>query len=725
MATAYLDTLQAAATTLHAANLQLARTAATNDAVISALRGGPGNPARFSDSAEGLPAALLTLCPARPAGPAALASAPAVCATDDVSPSIEIAEGHLRSIARMPLPGDPAEMLVRVSELSIERDVVWSGNDLIFLTEGDVAIAPPGTAIPDWIAAATESGLVSADSMAAAAAEHAAVAVERRVAAGQRSLVIVPTLPIASGLGLRNSPYKGAAVAVLVCLLLYWVIRDIQTKLRSMIAATDEMIAGNYSFRLPPSPIHELNQLGQSVNRLAEQIEIHVGELVSQAFYDSLTGLPNRALLVDRLAHAVARRSADGAGVAVLFLDLDNFKLVNDSLGHAMGDRLLVAVADRLQSCVRPEDTVARLGGDEFTVVLEDVQTVNDAIRVARRIVERLHSPVSLAGRDVFCSASIGIALSLTDGCGTDVLLRNADMAMYRAKGQGKDQYAVFDEEMNRMCQDRLSLETDLRAAVERDEMHVLYQPVVRLDTGTIEQVEALVRWQRCDGQLMSPKDFIPVAEENGLIIPLGQRVLEVASQHVADWRSRFPAAANLSLNVNLSARQLSHRPLVAEVGSVLRSSGLEPSALKLEITESAMMSDAESTISLLRDLRQLGVQLAVDDFGTGYSSLAYLRRFPINILKVDQSFVARLGVDAEDDAIVSAIINLGLTLGLTTIAEGVETVEQARRLSRLGCTLAQGYLYSRPLSAERLEELLYRGGSLAPDADLPQREAA
>jgi len=437
--------------------------------------------------------------------------------------------------------------------------------------------------------------------------------------------------------------------------------------------------------------------------KLAEQALEH------QAFHDALTGLPNRALFTDRLEHALARVDRQGTSVAVLFLDLDNFKVVNDSLGHAQGDALLITVADRLRACLRAGDTGARLSGDEFTILLEDVAGEAAAIAVAERIAAALSVPVILQGREVVVSASIGVTLGLTGAVGQD-LLREADLAMYRAKTNGKARCALFDPDLETHAMARLELETDMRQALARGEFRVHYQPIIALADDSIAGVEALVRWQHPERGLVQPLAFIPLAEETGLIIQLGQWVLEQACQQSRIWQAQYPLKRALSISVNLSARQLQHPDLVADIARAVRDSGLDPGTLELEITESVVMQDAEATDATLRALKAIGIRLAIDDFGTGYSSLSYLKRFPVDTLKIDRSFVDGLGHDAQDTAIVRSVAALARALDLSVTGEGVESEIQHRQLQQFGCDLAQGYLYARPLPAAGVSALLAIG---------------
>ncbi len=436
--------------------------------------------------------------------------------------------------------------------------------------------------------------------------------------------------------------------------------------------------------------------------------------LAHQAFHDPLTDLPNRALFMDRAGRATARARRHQEAVAVLFLDLDRFKVVNDSLGHEAGDQLLLAVADRLRACLRPEDTAARLGGDEFVVLIEDITDVNDASRVAERIAEALRAPFYVAEHEVYTSASIGIAVSTTTGDRPDDLLRDADAAMYRAKHRGGSHYQVFDKRMNQRALEHLELETDLRRAIERDEFLLVYQPIVGLATRQAVGVEALLRWRHPQRGHVSPGEFITLAEETGLILPIGEWALRQACRQARLWQLQFPNASTPSISVNLSARQFQQPNLVQTVAEVLEETGLSPHCLVLEITESVIMEDAESTNVTLRQLKNLGVQLAVDDFGTGYSSLSYLKRFPVNFLKIDRSFISGLGSDAEDSAIVRAIVTLAKTLGMAVTAEGVETEGQMYLLQELECDRAQGYCFSRPLNSGEVTMLFEKPASAA-----------
>jgi diguanylate cyclase (GGDEF)-like protein/PAS domain S-box-containing protein len=430
-------------------------------------------------------------------------------------------------------------------------------------------------------------------------------------------------------------------------------------------------------------------------------------ELVRLAFHDELTGLPNRALLLDRIGQALAVTRRTRQSIAVLFIDLDGFKAVNDTIGHYAGDGTLVAVAERLTGMVRPGDTLARLGGDEFVMLCTGVDGIAGASIVASRILHALNQPFTVYGRAVDLSASIGISVS----SGVDDPLRlveNADTAMHEAKRGGRNRYSIFDPEERNSTLNRLATEFALRRAVDRGELRLHYQPELDLTTHEITGVEALVRWQRDDGTLIPPGEFIPLAEETGLIVPIGKWVIEEACRQIQYWEDHGGRlASKLRVWVNLSARQLGEPDLVPTIQGAIRDSNISPGSICLEITESALMKDAEAAAAQLDQLRGLGISLGVDDFGTGYSSLAYLNRFPLDVLKIDRSFVSGLGSDPESETIVAAIIDLAHALGLTVIAEGVETEQQLLVLRRLECDQAVGFYFSRPLQPERLTEFL------------------
>ena len=436
-----------------------------------------------------------------------------------------------------------------------------------------------------------------------------------------------------------------------------------------------------------------------------KQAEQH---LVHGALHDALTDLPNRAYFVERVSQALARVRRDPAyRVAVLFVDFDNFKAVNDSLGHAAGDRLLAEIAGRLRTCVRPGDVVARLGGDEFTLLLEEITGLPDAEHAARRIEDSLATPFTLEGREVLATASIGVALSEPDYGQPQDLLRDADLAMYHAKEQGRARFQVFDVAMRDSAQARFGMEADLRNALERDELRLVFQPIVELETGRVHGFEALLRWHHPKRGVILPLDFVPLAEQTGLIVPIGSWVLQEACRQARRWQETFPAAAALRISVNLSAKQLAHPRIVEDVRTALQAAGLAPPCLALEISERVLLDSVESSTTALSQLRGLNVELHMDDFGTGYSSLSSLPRFPLQGIKVDRSFVHRMGARRTDLEIVRSIVDLAGNLGLGVMAEGVETVTQRARLIAFGCRLGQGYLFAKPVEPTAAGALL------------------
>ena len=430
-------------------------------------------------------------------------------------------------------------------------------------------------------------------------------------------------------------------------------------------------------------------------------------QLTHQALHDPLTHIANRALFQNRVDHALAKLPRSNSKLAVLFLDLDNFKAVNDSFGHAAGDKLLVSVAERLQDCLRTTDTPARLGGDEFAVLCESVGRVDEAVMIAERILAVFRQPFIIDGKETFVGTSIGIAATSEIALTSEELLRNADLAMYLAKSQGKGNFVVFEPKMHEALMERIELEDDLRRGIEQQEFVVHYQPILDLSSNGMLGMEALVRWVHPRFGLLPPMKFIPLAEETNLIVPLGDWILGEACRQVQQWRGRYEGEMDFSVTVNISIRQFQQKELVDMVSRALVLSGLPARCLILEITESFMMQDTEATIAKLQLLRDLGVRLAIDDFGTGYSSLSYLQRFPIDILKIDKSFIDKLGQGSEGSAVAMAIIMMGDSLNLKTIAEGIEHPEQIAELQSLGCGAGQGYHFARPLTADDMDRFL------------------
>lgn len=436
-----------------------------------------------------------------------------------------------------------------------------------------------------------------------------------------------------------------------------------------------------------------------------EASELAAVEAGHLAYHDAMTGLPNRPLFMDRLIVALAQANRANQKLAVFFLDLDRFKDINDSLGHSTGDALLKGVAERIRRCVREGDTVARFGGDEFTLLIPKIENIEDVAKIAQKIIDNLKIPFLIAEREMFVTTSIGIGIFPGDGHDPETLVRNADTAMYRAKDQGRDNYQLYAPAMNARALERLALENMLRKALSHHELRVYYQPLVDLASKRIVGLEALVRWQHPDLGFLLPAHFISTAELSGLIIPIGQWVLLTACKQLRQWQKRVDS--DLTVSVNLSARQFQQPNLVSSVAEVLDESGIDPRSLELEITESNAMQNAEVTIHTLRELKALGVRISMDDFGTGYSSLNYLKRFPIDTLKLDQSFVREVNTDRRDAAIVSAVISMAHSLDLTVVAEGVETEEQLGFLRQERCDRIQGFLFSAPMSAEELEPYL------------------
>jgi diguanylate cyclase (GGDEF)-like protein len=476
------------------------------------------------------------------------------------------------------------------------------------------------------------------------------------------------------------------------------------------VHSTDEVGAMAVSFN---TILDEAARAAVSLDGAREALRSHQEQLSYQALHDPLTALPNRLLFGDRLDHALESLDRKPGLLAVLFVDVDRFKLINDSVGHAKGDQVLVTVADRLRVALRPGDTVARFGGDEFVVLCEDVADEAEATAIAERLRETIGGPMLVDGAEYVVSVSTGIAMAHTTGVTADDLLRDADAAMYQAKDDGRNQTRMFADSLRTRLLYRLDTELELRRAIAKGELRVHYQPIIDIASGAVVEVEALVRWEHPERGLVSPADFIPVAEETGLIVPLGEWVLREACRQVRVWQDRFPGHEDLAISVNFSGRQLGQRGIADVVRRALDDAGLAAGSLTLEITESVLMSDARQAVEVVRALTSSGVRFSIDDFGTGYSSLAYLKRFSAHVLKIDRSFIDGLGRDAQDTAIVGATIALAEALGMSTVAEGVEGPDQLAFLRRLGCHRAQGYYFSKPVPADQIPALLVRGATL------------
>jgi diguanylate cyclase (GGDEF)-like protein/PAS domain S-box-containing protein len=502
-----------------------------------------------------------------------------------------------------------------------------------------------------------------------------------------------------------------------------------ETAARPSATAVGEFAIADSTGRLRPAEITVTNLLDDpsvaglvlNTRDVGDQKRLEE-ELTHQAFHDSLTGLANRALFRDRVEHALTRQQRRGRPLAVLFLDLDRFKAINDSFGHASGDALLIAVSGRLQGCMRAEDTVARLGGDEFAILVENLASDAEVNLLAQRIRDAFRDPLVIEGREVAVAASVGIAISETGRETADDLLRNADLAMYRAKAAGGGESRRYAPEMHAGLVERLELENDLRHALAREELFLVYQPIVDLRTGRVVGAEALLRWEHPTRGLINPAAFIPVAETTGLIVPIGEWVLRQACRQARQWDDLVPGGEGLSISVNVSPRQLHTTELPSIVPHALLESGLPARRLVLEMTESILIDRTDETLGTLHELRRLGVRLAIDDFGTGYSSLSYLHRFPIDSVKIDRSFVERLTSESVEASLAGSIVRIGQGMQLTTVAEGIEDDMQLAALRDMGCDLGQGFLFACPLSATDFEAFLLGAEEPSPEAEGGQR---
>ena len=507
----------------------------------------------------------------------------------------------------------------------------------------------------------------------------------------------------------------------------FWVMNRMQRSITLPISRLADIsrqisVQGDYSVRAAVESSDEVGILAANFNRMLDQIQKRDRELETElaerirteekldrlAYYDSVTSLPNRYYFNERLSAAVAKSRRFGDAVVLMFLDMDNFKVINDTLGHHVGDELLAIIADRLKKALRSGDIICRVGGDEFAVILENNCDIPQGMLVAKKCISAVSGPMSANGNEVYVTLSIGISVCPHDTDDMHELLKNADTAMYHAKARGKNTYELFQDDMRGKAQKRLSMETSMRRAIERGEFVLHYQPQIELATRRIVGVEALVRWNHPEKGMVSPLDFIPLAEDTGLIVPIGEWVLYEACRQMQSWKDA--GLGSIRVAVNLSVRQIREQNIVSSVLAMLQQTGIDPDLLELELTESCLLEGRIDTINTLHSLRDAGVSLALDDFGTGYSSMSYLRRFPISILKVDRSFVKDLPTDSDAAAITRAIIAMANTLKLQVIAEGVETEDQAEYLAESGCTIVQGFLFSRPLPADGLENLIHGG---------------
>jgi diguanylate cyclase (GGDEF)-like protein len=572
----------------------------------------------------------------------------------------------------------------------------------IVLATSANAPVKPGPVPPSWLSEPLRDGAQTVEDV------DGVTRIYRQVTAAETGWHVLAGMPRGVALRganaeLRRSLVLALAVTLVVAglgVLLYRRLARPVRLLRTAIEAASRDVAA----RAPVEGPAEIAAVAEAFNvTIAERRQLEI-QLSHQALHDPLTGLPNRALLADRMQLALARQARSGGLVALAFMDLDRFKLVNDSYGHPAGDQLLVALARRLESAARATDTLCRFGGDEFVLLSEDQRSQDDVATVAQRLIDCLAQPFTLGGQDIHLSGSVGVAIG--SGPETpDELVRNADMAMYQAKDRQRGGFAFYDEPLRTGAMSRLETERELRRAVNDHELRVHYQPKYSVATGTVVGVEALVRWQHPTRGLVGPGDFISVAEETGLIVPIGEWVLSEACRQAREWRDRNGLV--LSVAVNLSARQVSRPDLPGIVARVVKGTGVDPAQVCLEITEGILLVDTAAVVHQLAEIRATGVRISIDDFGTGYSSLAYLRTLPIDELKIDRSFISPLDEDASAAAIVASVVTLGHALGLAVVAEGVETEEQLHALQRLGCDLAQGFYLARPQTAQALTPTL------------------
>ncbi len=519
------------------------------------------------------------------------------------------------------------------------------------------------------------------------------------------ALIIYVAAALIAGLAVKSQNNTLFILAVIVSVVIYFTYRRYVDDVKITSAKAEQ--AERERAEQAEKHVEELQHHIAEQDRIGQALRESKERFRHAAFHDALTDLPNRNLFMETLKFALEKsKQKPEFKFAVLFLDINRFKTINDSLGHSTGDRLILQVAKRLANSVRENDLVARFGGDEFAFILNKVTNVQDAIKFAERIKDRISAPFNLNGRQVFTSFSIGIAMGSADYEAAEDVLRDADIAMYHAKEAGKE-YVIFDNKMHTRAVTLLQLETDLRLALERSELTMYYQPIINLDSMELYGFESLVRWNHPQRGLVPPNEFIPVSEETGLIIPMTLWILRTSCRQIVEWQRNFPENKNLVVSVNLSGKHFAEKNLVEQIYRILVETGINPACLKLELTESAMMENAENVIKMLSQIRELGIKLSIDDFGTGYSSLSYLHRFPINTLKVDRSFVSTMENGSENGEIVRTVIALAKTLKLDVVAEGIETIHQLHQLRILGCEYGQGYLFSRPVAVDEAEKIL------------------
>jgi diguanylate cyclase (GGDEF)-like protein len=537
-------------------------------------------------------------------------------------------------------------------------------------------------------------------------------------------LVVVSVLPESDFSGSVQENIKQtlllSIVAILLTILMGLIMaRRLVEPIDRVVSAIAQLASGHWQDDLPDSHVAEINQLTAGFNQMASQMRLSFTTLEYTAHHDSLTGLLNQGAFRERLQQSIDRHLKSGQRFAIMFLDLDHFKYINDSFGHLVGDMLLVEVSQRLQDCLRSSDVIARFGGDEFVILLTNIDRIEDAVQVADRITKALENPFLLEEQEVFISTSMGIMMGQDADVDADRILTNADWALYSAKAKGKATHVIFGDHLHTESRDRIQLESELRHAIERSEFEVYYQPIVDLKTRAIYGFEALIRWHHPDRGFVSPDAFIPIAEDTGLIVPMDWWVIEQACQQLYDWQRRFDRP-DLTMSVNLSQKQFSQPDFVDSLSWVLQSVGLNPETLKLEITERIIMDNDASAKLRTQELREMGVQLSIDDFGTGYSSLSRIQELPINTLKIDRSFISHLSSETDSTAIVDAIVSMARSLDLTVIVEGIETEYQCDLLRDMGCHQGQGYLFSRPVPVVNATDLL----ELAMESDKRMVEA-